>query len=63
MRFVTHSTSRSPSLLSPNSMCRVAETSITIEDVVCVIDTARVKENRQDEVNQMPTLVSLSFAL
>jgi HrpA-like RNA helicase len=35
----------------------IAETSITIEDVVFVVDTGRVKENRQDEVNQMPTLV------
>ena len=35
----------------------IAETSITIEDVVYVVDSARVKENRQDEVNQMPTLV------
>jgi len=35
----------------------IAETSITIEDVVYVVDAGRVKENRQDEVNQMPTLV------
>mmetsp|Transcript_54900 Transcript_54900/g.164370 ORF Transcript_54900/g.164370 Transcript_54900/m.164370 type:complete len:713 (-) Transcript_54900:147-2285(-) len=35
----------------------IAETSITIEDVVFVVDAGRVKENRQDEVNQMPTLV------
>ena len=35
----------------------IAETSITIEDVVYVVDSARVKENRQDEINQMPTLV------
>jgi len=35
----------------------IAETSITIEDVVFVVDTGRVKENRQDEVNQMMTLV------
>ena len=35
----------------------IAETSITIEDVVYVVDSARVKENRQDEIAQMPTLV------
>jgi HrpA-like RNA helicase len=34
----------------------IAETSITIEDVVFVVDTGRVKENRRDEVNGMPTL-------
>jgi len=26
-------------------------------DVVYVVDTGRVKENRKDEVNEMPTLV------
>jgi ATP-dependent RNA helicase DHX36 len=35
----------------------IAETSITIEDVVFVVDTGRVKENRRDEVNETPTLV------
>ena len=35
----------------------IAETSITIEDVVYVVDTSKVKENRKDEVNEMPTLV------
>lgn len=35
----------------------IAETSITIEDVVYVVDTGRVKENRKDEINEMPTLV------
>jgi len=35
----------------------IAETSITVEDVVFVVDAGRVKENRQDEVNQMQTLV------
>jgi len=34
----------------------IAETSITIEDVVFVVDTGRVKENRRDEVNETPTL-------
>lgn len=32
---------------------------LLIADVVYVVDAGRVKENRQDEVNQMPTLVSL----
>ena len=35
----------------------IAETSITIEDVVYVVDAGRVKENREDEVAQMMTLV------
>ena len=34
----------------------IAETSITIDDVVFVVDTGRVKENRYDDLNQMPTL-------
>jgi HrpA-like RNA helicase len=35
----------------------IAETSITIEDVVYVVDAGRVKENRRDEINETPTLV------
>lgn len=35
----------------------IAETSITIEDVVFVVDSGRVKENQRDESNEMPTLV------
>ena len=35
----------------------IAETSITIEDVVYVVDAGRVKENRRDEMNETPTLV------
>jgi HrpA-like RNA helicase len=35
----------------------IAETSITIDDVVFVVDAGRVKENRYDDLNKMPTLV------
>jgi len=35
----------------------IAETSITIDDVVFVVDSARVKESRYDDLNKMPTLV------
>ena len=34
----------------------VAETSITIDDVVCVIDTGRVKEERYDAERLMSSL-------
>jgi superfamily II DNA/RNA helicase len=35
----------------------IAETSITIEDVVYVVDAGRVKENRRDEVKETPALI------
>ena len=35
----------------------IAETSITIDDCVCVIDTGRVKENRYDHARKMATLL------
>ncbi|KAL3807673.1 hypothetical protein ACHAXA_000319, partial [Cyclostephanos tholiformis] len=35
----------------------IAETSITIDDVVFVVDSGRVKENRYDDLNKMPTLI------
>jgi ATP-dependent RNA helicase DHX36 len=35
----------------------LAETSITVEDVVYVVDTGRVKENQRDEVKETPALV------
>ena len=35
----------------------IAETSITIDDVVFVVDSGRVKENRYDDLNKMPTLM------
>ena len=35
----------------------VAETSITIDDIVYVIDSGRAKENRYDSVNRLPQLV------
>lgn len=42
----------------PNLLCiDIAETSITIEDVVYVVDTGRVKENQRDEINETPALV------
>ena len=34
----------------------IAETSVTIPDVVFVVDTARVKENRYDETSQLSVL-------
>ena len=35
----------------------IAETSITIQDAVCVVDTGRVKENRYDSGKRMAALV------
>eukprot|EP01052_Picozoa_sp_SAG31_P015912 SAG31_NODE_1036_length_10221_cov_170.602326_10_plen_321_part_00 len=35
----------------------IAETSVTIDDIVYVIDTGRQKENRFDPVNRMPQLM------
>lgn len=35
----------------------IAETSITIDDVVYVVDAGRVKENRYDNLNRMAMLV------
>ena len=35
----------------------IAETSVTIDDIVYVIDTGRHKENRFDAVNRMPQLM------
>ncbi|KAL7580066.1 hypothetical protein ACA910_005051 [Epithemia clementina (nom. ined.)] len=35
----------------------IAETSITVEDVVYVVDSGRVKENQRDELNNTPMLV------
>jgi hypothetical protein len=37
--------------------CQIAETSITIDDVVFVVDCGRVKENRFDALNHMAALV------
>ena len=35
----------------------IAETSITIDDCVCVVDSGRVKENRYDTEKNMATLL------
>lgn len=35
----------------------IAETSITVSDVLYVVDSGRVKENRRDEIKEAPTLV------
>ena len=35
----------------------IAETSITIDDIVYVIDSGRAKENRYDALNRLPQLV------
>ena len=36
----------------------IAETSVTIPDVICVVDTAKVKEQRYDPTRHMSSLVS-----
>eukprot|EP00940_MAST-03C_sp_MAST-3C-sp2_P001817 g1817.t1 len=41
----------------------IAETSITIDDCVCVIDTGRVKENRYDHTRKMATLIQTWVSL
>ena len=38
----------------------IAETSITIDDCICVIDAGRVKENRYDYVKKMATLLEVA---
>jgi len=37
----------------------IAETSVTIDDVVYVVDSGRVKENRYDPINKMASLVEV----
>ena len=44
-------------LFTFNKSKDIAETSITIEDVVYVVDSGRVKENRRDEINETPVLL------
>lgn len=46
----------SPNMLS-HTMCKFRFVPSRPTDVVYVVDAARVKENRKDEVNEMPTLV------
>lgn len=40
----------------------IAETSLTIDDIVYVIDTGRVKETQYDHLNKMKCLVDVSIA-
>jgi HrpA-like RNA helicase len=35
----------------------IAETSITIDDIIIVIDSGRAKENRYDALNRLPQLI------
>ncbi len=46
-----------PSFAGTRLVSQIAETSITIDDVVYVVDCGRVKENRYDSTNHMAMLM------